>query len=58
MQTILIVWLILGILTSIFVVAALMMSSKISQEEGITENYDEWEAPDIVQDVYPRQAEQ
>jgi len=65
MQTIVIVWLILAILASIFVVAALMISSRISQDEGVVENYDEWESAqvsaeastDVTQRVYPQQAE-
>jgi hypothetical protein len=62
MQTIVIVWLILAILASIFVVAALMLSSRISQDEGVVENYEDWEAAEVsaevVQEVYPQQAEQ
>jgi hypothetical protein len=62
MQTIVIVWLILAILASIFVVAALMISSRISQDEGVVENYDEWESAqvsaEVTQKVYPQQAEQ
>ncbi len=60
MQTIIIVWLILGLLTSILVIAALMLSSRISQEEGLTESYDDWEEKEaeVAQEMYPRQAEQ
>lgn len=60
MQTIIIVWLILGLLASILVVAALMLSSRLSQEEGLSENYDDWEAKEaeVTQEMYPRQAEQ
>ena len=60
MQTIIIVWLILGFLTSILVVAALMLSSRLSQEEGLTESYEDWEAKEaeVAQEMYPRQAEQ
>lgn len=55
MQTILLLWLILGFLTSIVVVAALMLSSRISQEEGVSEKYDNQETSEIVRDIYPRQ---
>lgn len=60
MQTIIIVWLILGFLTSILVVAALMLSSRLSQEEGLTESYEDWEEKEseVAQEMYPRQAEQ
>jgi hypothetical protein len=60
MQTIIIIWLILGLLASILVVAALMLSSRISQEEGLTECYDDWEEKEteVAQEMYPRQAEQ
>jgi len=60
MQTIIIVWLVLGFLTSIFVVAALMLSSRISQEEGLSESYEDWEEKEaeVTQEMYPRQAEQ
>lgn len=58
MQTLVIIWLILGLLTSILVVAALMLSSRLSQQEGVSENYDDWEAPEVVKEIYPRQAEQ
>ncbi len=60
MQTIIIVWLILSLLASILVVAALMLSSRLSRQEGLSESYDEWEAKEseIAQEMYPRQAEQ
>ncbi len=60
MQTIIFVWLILGFLTSIFVVAALMLSSRISQEEGLSESYEDWDEKEaeVTQEMYPRQAEQ
>jgi len=60
MQTIIIVWLILGFLASILVVAALMLSSRISQEEGLSESYEDWEEKEAeaAQELYPRQAEQ
>jgi Na+-transporting NADH:ubiquinone oxidoreductase subunit NqrC len=58
MQTVVIIWLIVSLLASILVVAALMLSSRISQTEGVSENYDEWEAPEVAQEIYPRQAEQ
>lgn len=58
MKTVLIIWLILALLTSIFVVAALVLSSRISEEEGVEESYEDWEAPESVQEIYPRQAEQ
>jgi hypothetical protein len=58
MQTVVIIWLILSLLAIILVVAALMLSSRISQTEGVSENYDNWEAPEVVQEIYPRRAEQ
>lgn len=58
MQTIFIIWLILGGLASIFVMAALMLSSRISQDEGLVENYDEWESSEAAPNVIPQQAEQ
>ena len=58
MKIIFIIWLILAILTSIFVVGALMLSSRISQEEGHSESYEEWEAANQTQELYQRQAEQ
>ncbi len=60
MQTIIIIWLILGLLASILVVAALMLSSRLSQEEGLTESYDDWEEKEaeVAHEMYPRQAEQ
>lgn len=58
MQTIFIIWLILGGLASIFVVAALMLSSRISQDEGLVESYDEWEASEAAPNAIPQQAEQ
>lgn len=58
MKTLVIIWLVLGLLASILVVAALMLSSRLSQEEGVSESYEDWEAPEVVQDPYPRQVEQ
>ena len=58
MQTVVIIWLIVSLLASILVVAALILSSRISQTEGVSESYDEWEAPEVAQEIYPRQAEQ
>ena len=60
MQTIIIVWLILSFLASVLVIAALMLSSRLSQEEGLSESYDDWEAneAEVAQEMYPRQAEQ
>jgi hypothetical protein len=60
MQTIIIIWLILGFLTSILVVAALMLSSRLSQKEGVTESYEDWEEKEaeVAPEMYPRQAEQ
>ncbi len=58
MQTIAIVVLILGVLASLFVVAALMLSSRLSKAEGLVEEYDDWEASEMVQEAIPRQAEQ
>ena len=58
MQTIVIIWLIVGFIATVLAVAALMLSSRTSAQEGVTENYDDWEAPEVAQDVYPRQAEQ
>ncbi|WP_420644399.1 hypothetical protein [Candidatus Leptofilum sp.] len=57
MKIFFIIWLILGLIVSIFVVAALMRSSQISQEEGLSESYEDWEAPDQAQELHPRQAE-
>ncbi len=57
MQTIIIIWLILAILASIFVVAALMLSSRIGQGEGVIENYDDWEVAEVAQEICPQQAE-
>ncbi|GJM41980.1 MAG: hypothetical protein DHS20C20_22620 [Ardenticatenaceae bacterium] len=57
MKTFIIIWLILGLLTSILVVAALMLSSRLSQEEGLSESYDDWETPEVAPEMYPRQAE-
>lgn len=60
MQTIIIVWLLLSLLASILVIAALMLSSRLSQEEGLSESYDDWEEKEaeVAQEMYPRQAEQ
>ena len=57
MKTVIIIWLILGFFTSILVVAALMRSSQLSQDEGLVENYDDWEAKEVAQELYPQQAE-
>ena len=58
MKTFIIIWLVLGVLTSLLVIAALMLSSRLSQEEGLSESYEDWEAPESAQEMYPRQAEQ
>lgn len=58
MKIIIIIWLVLGLLTSILVIAALMRSSQISQQEGIEENYDHWEVPEAAPELHPRKAEQ
>ena len=58
MQTIVLIWLILGLLASIIVVAALMLSSQISREEGVSESYESQETSEVVREIYPRQAEQ
>ena len=58
MKTIFIIWLILALLTSVLVVAALMLSSRLSQEEGLSESYEDWEAANQTQKLYRRQAEQ
>ena len=58
MKTIFIIWLILALLTSVLVVAALMLSSRLSQEEGLSESYEDWEAANQTQELYRRQAEQ
>ncbi|MCA9954763.1 MAG: hypothetical protein H6657_03845 [Ardenticatenaceae bacterium] len=55
MQNILLIWLILGLITSVIVVAALMLSSRISQEEGVSEKYDCRETSEVVREIYPRQ---
>ncbi|WP_420631902.1 hypothetical protein [Candidatus Leptofilum sp.] len=57
MKTFFIIWLILGLIVSVFVVAALMRSSQLSQQEGISESYEDWKAPEQAQELYPRQAE-
>lgn len=59
MQTIIIVWLLLSLLASILVIAALMLSSRLSRQEGLSESYDDWEAKEaeVAQEMYPRQAE-
>lgn len=54
MQTLLVLWLILGLLASIIVVAALMLSAKISREEGVTESYENQETSEVVREMYPR----
>jgi hypothetical protein len=58
MKTFIIVWLVLGLLASILVISALMLSSRLSQEEGLSESYDDWEATEAAQEMHPRQAEQ
>lgn len=58
MQTIFIIWLILGFLASILIIAALMLSSQKSQKEGLSENYDDWEATKQAKEIYRPQAEQ
>lgn len=54
MQTLLVLWLILGLLASIIVVAALMLSAKISRKEGVTESYENRETSEVVREMYPR----
>ncbi len=58
MQTIAIICLVASFITTVFVVSALMLSSRASQEEGVTETYDDWEAPEATGEVYPPQLEQ
>ena len=58
MQTFLIIWLIAAIIATILVIAALVLSSRISEEEGIAESYEDWEANEPAQEMNPRQAEQ
>lgn len=57
MQIILLIWLMLGLLASIIVVAALMLSSRISQEEGVSERYEHRETSEVVREIYPQQVE-
>ena len=57
MKIFFIIWLILSLVVSIFVIAALMRSSQLSQEEGLSESYENWEEPKRAQELYPRQAE-
>lgn len=57
MKIFFIIWLVLALIVSVFVVAALMRSSQLSQEEGISESYDDWEAPEEARELFPRQAE-
>lgn len=57
MKLFFIIWLILALVVSVFVIAALMRSSQLSQEEGISESYEDWEAVEQAQELYPRQAE-
>lgn len=58
MQTVVLIWLMLGLVASIIVVAALMLSSHISQDEGVSESYDDQETSEVVREIYPRQVEQ
>jgi hypothetical protein len=58
MQTIVLIWLMLGLLAAIIVVATLMLSSHISQEEGVSESYENQETSEVVREIYPRQVEQ
>lgn len=58
MKTIIIVWLILAVVTSLFVVAALMLSSRLSQKEGLSESYEDWEEKNQAQEMYRPQTEQ
>lgn len=57
METILVIWLVLGLLASIIVVAALMLSSRLSQEEGVSEKYVKPETSEVVREIFPRQVE-
>lgn len=58
MKTFIILWLILGLFASIFVVATLMLSSRLSQEEGLSENYEDWKTKESAPEMYPPQVEQ
>ncbi|MCA9138759.1 MAG: hypothetical protein KDB00_18435 [Planctomycetales bacterium] len=58
MKILIIVWLILAVLTSLFVVSALMLSSRLSQEEGLSESYEDWEEKNQAQELYRPQTEQ
>ena len=58
MKILIIVWLILAVLTSLFVVSALMLSSRLSQEEGLSESYEDWEEKKQAQELYRPQTEQ
>lgn len=58
MKVFFIVWLVLALVVSVFVVAALMRSSQLSQQEGLDESYDDWQITEPTQKVFTRQAEQ
>ena len=58
MQTIVIIWLIVSLLTTVLVIATLMLSSRVSQEEGVTESYEDWKATEVTREVYQQQVEQ
>ena len=58
MKIFLIVWLILGLVVAVFVIAALIRSSQISQQNGLSESYDEWQVKESARERYPRQVEQ
>jgi hypothetical protein len=58
MQTIFIIWLILGLFASVCLIAALMLSSRNSQREGDSESYDDWEAAEQTKEIYRPHAEQ
>lgn len=57
MKIILVIWLIFSILVSILVIAAFMRSSQLSQHEGVTENYEDWDKAETTQELFPHRAE-
>lgn len=49
MKVFFIIWLVLALVVSVFVVAALMRSSQLSQQEGLDESYDDWQITEPTQ---------
>jgi uncharacterized membrane protein len=58
MQTIFMIWLIFGVFASIVVIAALRLSSQKSQEDSLSESYDDWEATKQAKEIFQPQTEQ